>query len=156
MLVKHADGQVIDYSMIVQLPGFGDVEAVKSSVFKTDFSGNAPAELIMEFEDGKQIRTTDFVAENKFLDELTITDSKISKRLADVSAVLSKYGILMDEVLKVWLCHDDFSAYWTVGVDYKELSAENADYPEEGHFEETEDCVYIDTVKVYFMPATGL
>lgn len=143
MLVKHTNGQIIDYSMIVHLPVYGDLEAVKSSEYKTEFSGDSPAEIFMEFSDGTQLHTTDFVAENQVIDALIIHDKHINEKLADIAYKASQFPLWMGEVLKVWLCHDEFTDHWTVGIDYEDDNSLGG----EGY-------VCIDSVKVYFMPTS--
>ena len=152
MLIKHKNGQVIDYSMIVHLPAYGDLEAVKSSEYETAFSGNDPAEMFMEFADGTQLHTTAFVAENSGPSEVTILDKAIITKLADMAHNISPLPIWMDEVSTVWVIHDDFTDHWTVGVEYLQRAVTDPDFPEDEWPSDEDACAFINSVKVYFLP----
>ena len=152
MLIKHKNGQVIDYSMIIHLPAYGDLEAVKSSEYETAFSGNDPAEIFMEFADGTQLHTADFVAENSGPSEATILDKAIITKLADMACRTSPLPMWMDEVSKVWALHDEFTDHWTIGVEYLQRGVTDPDFPEDEWPSDEDACAFINSVKVYFLP----
>ena len=141
MLIKHAYGQAIDYSFIAHLPVYGDLVAIKSSEHETEFSGDSPATLFMELPDGTQLQTTDFVAEDCSLSSIIIHDKEIHEQLKRIIYQMPEYQLFPGEMVGVWVCNNEFSSNWTVGIDFTE------------DFAPYEDCAYINPVKVYFMPS---
>lgn len=142
MLIKHKNGQVIDYSMIVHLLPYGDVEAVKSSEHKTEYSGNIPAELFIEVKEGEFLRTTDFLAvHDNFLTEFTILDRNVIDRITDI---IQEKGVSIEEMGTVTLLHDSTSSdKWTIVSFYKGISF--------NPFID-DDAVCIDVLSVFWLP----
>lgn len=141
MLIKHADCQIIDYSLITHLPVYGDLEVVKTTEHETEFSGESPAELFMELPDGTQLHTTDFVAEDCSLCSIIIHDKDIHQKLESYILKMPEYQILPGEMVGVWVCNNEFSNKWTVGIDFQM------------DFSPYDDCTCINPVKVFFMPS---
>lgn len=142
MLIKHKSGQVIDYSMIVHLLPYGDVEDVKSSEHKTDYSGNIPAELFIEDKEGEFLRTTDFLAVHDiFLTEFIILDRNVIDRITDI---IQEKGVSIEEMGTVTLLHDSTSSdKWTIVSFCKGISF--------NPFID-DDAVCIDVLSVFWLP----
>lgn len=121
MLIRHKNGRIIDYSMLVHLPPYGDVEAVKSSEHKTEYSGNIPAELFIEVKEGEYLRTTEFLAvHDNSLDEFTILDRDVISSIADI---LLEKGVAIEKMGTVTLLHDSTSSdKWTIVSFYEGIS----------------------------------
>ena len=142
MLVKHKNGQVIDYSMIVHLPPYGDVEAVKSSEHETEYSGNIPAELFIEVKEGEYLRTTDFLAvHDNSLTEFTILDRNVIDRVADM---IQEQRVVIEEMDTVTLLHDSITSdRWSIVSFYNGISFNPAI---------DDDAACIDVLSAFWLP----
>lgn len=127
MLIKHKNGQSIDYSLIARMPPFRSVKAFKSSEFHTEYSGNMPAELVINIVGNKYIRTTNFIAQyTDDLSEFEIIDKTVQTALVnmiyDGTLTVQEPIPQIDVVDSVSLTYHDIKDSCVMVIHYKTMS----------------------------------
>lgn len=132
MLIKHKNGQSVDYSLIARMPPYRSVKAFKSSDFHTEYSGNMPAELVIKVTENKYIRTTNFVAEyDDDLSSFEILDKSVHNSLVemicDSTLTTQNPKPIIDEVINVSLAYHDIKDSCVMVIHYKSISCKDND-----------------------------
>lgn len=148
MLIKHKNGQVIDYSLIVRMPPYRGVQAFKTSDFETKYSGSMPAELVINIAENKYIRTTNFVAQYADdLSEFEIIDQTVHTALInmiyDGTLTVQEPKPQIDVVDSVSLAYHSTKDSCVMVIHYKSMNHNNIT---------TEDWIILEDIKADIEP----
>lgn len=125
MTIRYPDRHTIDYGVFaLKSSNYDRVEAVESSVLRTNLSGNTPATMTVVLESGVNLSTKKFVATGTGNCEFRILDRVIYEIASKMIAQMGHCGEILDMLL-FW--SDGDSGPWSVAIRFNNAQEDSSD-----------------------------
>jgi len=118
MLIRYQDGRSIDYGVFALKAPYYSVDAVESSVRKTELSGINPTIMSVVLDNGTVFHTKKFVGLDSNNSEFRIVDREVYAIIGKMLDSIGHYGEIIDLLL---IHYGGESSEWAITVYHDDV-----------------------------------